>query len=276
MNLLEGLQYFHTVHRKLHLNIAPESIVITAEGVWKLCSFGLSLNFQQGESTKLASPYFLKADNNAHIIRLEPDLKYGGPEMTEGGFNPPGIRFLTPATDIFSLGLLFYEIYRFNIIKDSRHSSIVGVVNNAVNFHQAGLDALSALDYSFLPPELQQILRGMIQFNPTSRVSPSAITSHTYFTSGALALIKTIDGLGARDVGFQAAQLIALPQHLSVFPTRIIEGIRLNCPLLSVIMYFCFIFHKLLNTSLHNTCGYLLSNVTPRLSSAIQYTHFNS
>jgi SCY1-like protein 2 len=49
LNITEGLQYFHTVQRKLHLNLCPESIVITQDGHWKLCGFGLALSFQQGK-----------------------------------------------------------------------------------------------------------------------------------------------------------------------------------------------------------------------------------
>ena len=92
LNLTEGLQYLHNVQRKLHLNIAPDSVVITMEGKWKFCSFGLSLSFQQGETLKLASPYFLKLDPNAHILRLEPDLRYAGVEVATGGYDPKGIR----------------------------------------------------------------------------------------------------------------------------------------------------------------------------------------
>jgi serine/threonine protein kinase len=77
LNLAEGLQYLHVVQRKLHLGINPESVVITAEGIWKLCSLGLSLGFQQGDQLRLPSPYFLKAEPAAHAssIRLEPDLR---------------------------------------------------------------------------------------------------------------------------------------------------------------------------------------------------------
>ena len=139
-------------------------MVITANGVWKFCSLGLSLSFQQGEALRLPSPYFLKSDaNDKERIRLEPDLRYYGPEMTEGGFNPVDIRYLTPSTDVFSLGVLFYEIYRFNLLSTSVHSPIIGVVSNAVNFHRAALDALSILDYSCLPINIQFLIVGNSQ-----------------------------------------------------------------------------------------------------------------
>jgi SCY1-like protein 2 len=115
LNITLAIQYLHTVQRKLHLNITPEDIVITASGQWKLCGFGFALNFIQGDTQRLASPYFMQASpitTTSLVSRLEPDLRYAAPECTDGGFNPPGVRYLTPVADMFALGLVFYEIYR--------------------------------------------------------------------------------------------------------------------------------------------------------------------
>lgn len=116
LNITLALQYLHTVQRKLHLNLTPEDIVITATGQWKLCGFGFALNFIQGETQRLASPYFMQPvpiTTTSLVSRLEPDLRYAAPECTDGGLNPPGVRYLTPVADMFSLGMVFYEIYRY-------------------------------------------------------------------------------------------------------------------------------------------------------------------
>jgi serine/threonine protein kinase len=36
LHITEALQYLHNVQRKLHLNLTPESIVLTASGRWKV------------------------------------------------------------------------------------------------------------------------------------------------------------------------------------------------------------------------------------------------
>ena len=234
LGLIDGLQYLHTVQRKLHLNIAPEAIVITAEGNWKFCSFGLSLAFQSGEGiARIPSPYFMRSDPNAHVIRLEPDLRYSGVELTTGGFNPVGIRYLTPACDVFSLGVLSYEVYRFNI-QAAPHSSIIGVVNNNVVFHHPALQALEVLDFTFLPQQgsgsgggLKEILRGMLQNAAESRLKTHEISNHSYFVSGALMCLRNVDTLASRDIGMQSAQLISLPQHMGTFPPRVLQRIVL-------------------------------------------------
>ena len=227
LNLVEGLQYLHTVQRKLHLNITPESVVITASGNWKFCSFGLSLAAQQGETMQIPSPYFLKNDPNSYLIRLEPDLRYSALEMTLGGYNPAGVRYLSPATDVFSLGVLAYEVYRFNI-QLAPHSCIIGVVNNNVTHHNPALQALALLDYSYLPPSgpsggVKEILIGMMDLQVRTRMSTSEIGNHPLFATGPLSFLRIVDSLASRDVGAQSSYLLSLPQHMTTVPPRLLE-----------------------------------------------------
>lgn len=76
----------HHIQRKLHASVSPENIVIVPGGQWKLCGFGHSLSFTgEGSDMKSPSPYFIAPLPSAHIIRLEPDLRYSAQEMTYGG-----------------------------------------------------------------------------------------------------------------------------------------------------------------------------------------------
>ena len=233
-NLLEGLQYIHTVMRKLHLNINPESVVITAEGVWKLCNFGLSLGFQQGDQLRVASPYFLKASSNPsninpNLIRLEPDIRYSAIELTAGGYNPPGIRYLTPAADVFSLGVLAYEFYNYNLkcgLEYRPHSTLLAVTNSSSSiFHsETAINAISTQDFTFLPAGVNNILRGMLHPSAGARLSLLDIMNNAYFLSGNLAVLKNIDSLQSRDIGSQYSTLVGLTNQLGSFPTRMLES----------------------------------------------------
>ncbi len=223
LSLAEGLQYLHTVQRKLHLNLAPESVIIASGGQWKLCGFGFNLAFIQGDQQRLASPYFLKATNSA--LRLEPDLRYCGPETTDGGFNPPGIRYLTPSSDVFSLGLLAYELYRYNlkeIPERSTHRPPLSLTNNDALQHHYALDALKAFDFSFLPSGVSQLVVGLLQLNVSVRLSTSDVINHQYFVTGSLALLNMVEHMHSRDVGTQSSQLISLQGQLSAFTPRIL------------------------------------------------------
>lgn len=184
------------------MNINPESIVITASGQWKLCGFGMSLSFAQGEQQRIASPYFMQptASNVLTLVqRLEPDLRYSSPESTDGGLNPAGTRYVSTVSDVFSLGVIIYETYRHNLSKHRNSSpiydlkpsiAIVHVTCNDINQHHSSLKVIQNLDYSFLPGALVQLVVSMMQLNPQMRVSENEISSHTYFSSGIDELLK--------------------------------------------------------------------------------------
>lgn len=230
LNLAEGIQYFHTIQKKLHLNISPDSIIITVEGKWKFCSFGLSLT-HSGEMGigRLPSPYFLKASfnddgNDNRKIKLEPDLSYSCPEMTVGGLNPPNVRYLTTAADVFSLGILAYELYQFNLkSKDSRFHSRCIVSNNLMN-HKEAIDKLIYLDFSCVSFSLKNLLLNMIQAETSKRLSIADIINNSYFSSGSLAILKNIDTLHMRDIASQSTFLVGLSNQLEGFPVRILQN----------------------------------------------------
>ena len=237
--LAEGLQVLHTVHRRLHLNLCPESVVLTTGGYMKICGLGLSLAFQAGDS-RLASPYFLKAAEASNKVRLEPDLRYCGPETTLGGVNPTSVRYLTPSEDVFALGVLIFELYRFNLkeLKESRrgapHLPLVPLYNNSVAQHHSALEILGGLDMAFLPSGLAPLLVGMLQPQPSSRVGTTDICSSAFFATGSLAVLRAVDTLHTRDTGTQCSQLIALLGQLSSFPVRL-----LLCTVLPAVCKLC-------------------------------------
>jgi SCY1-like protein 2 len=225
--LVEGLQVLHNVHRRLHLSLSPEALMITPGGQWKLCSFGYSLCYEHGESARVASPYFLKAVGQHNKTRLEPDLRYCGPEMTIGGIDPPQIRYLTPAADVFAIGVLFLELYRFNLksLPERRpHLSLVPLSSNSPLDHPNALDSLSNVDMTYLPHALGHLLQTMIALPTHLRINTTDICNHAFFATGNLAVLRAVDGLPSRDAGTQGSQLMALNDQLDDFPTRLLVG----------------------------------------------------
>lgn len=210
LNICEGLQFLHNISKRLHMAVAPESVVITATGQWKLCNLGLSCSMIAGDST-VASPYFLKPVA-AGSARLEPDLAFSAPELSEGGASPATIRNISPAADVFSLGMLAYEIYRFNfrlIPEGKLFVPTVSVQNNSADKHAEALVALRNLDTSFLSQAFQPLVINMTQTEVRFRMSTVDVSNNQYFSSGSLAVLKTIDSLHGRDGGAQAAQLVS-------------------------------------------------------------------
>jgi SCY1-like protein 2 len=211
LNVCEGLQFLHNISKKIHMSVAPESVVITGTGQWKLCNLGLSCSMNEKEATPAAvSPYFLKAPAPGST-RLEPDLAFSAPELSEGGSTPSSVRTVGPVADVFSLGMLAYEMYRFNfrLIPDGKlFVPTVAVANNSADRHAEALNALRNLDTSFLSQSFQPLVINMTQTEIRFRMTTVDVANNQYFASGSLAVLKTIDGLHGRDGGAQAAQLV--------------------------------------------------------------------
>ena len=205
LNIAEGLLFLQNVQRRLHLNVSPENIVVTPGGLWKLCGFGFSLGFQNDEY-QIASPYFitssLSTSSAAKLIRLEPDLCYCSPELTHGGGN--AIRYAYSASDFFSLGVTAYEAFRYNLklAKDGvPNSNLLKVQDGNIHQHQAAISTItSAIDTSSLPPGVYQLVLGMLQVSPAARISPNDVVNNSYFHSGPIAVLRSLDNLHTRFV----------------------------------------------------------------------------
>lgn len=209
--------------------------MITATGRWKLCGFGSSLTYQQGDP-RVASPYFLKGSggssnsSTAPTARTEPDLRYMPPEVTDGGLNPPSTRFVSPAADAFSLAMTMYEAYRFNlglqgVCDRNMFQPSIGISNNDINQHIMALEILPRLNYSFLPPGIDRLVVGLLQLNLQNRMCIADIVSNGYFMSGQQAIINTLETLHSRDIGTQSSQLLSMlhQRQLEVFPARMLK-----------------------------------------------------
>eukprot|EP01041_Mallomonas_annulata_P000553 gene553-1062_t len=227
LNVAEGLLFLHNVQRRLHLNVNPENIVITPGGQWKLCGFGFSLAFQADEY-QIASPYFIAPP--CKYISLEPDLNYIAPELSKLPGGGISVRYVTTASDFFSLGLTSYELYRFNLkyLDEGKSNSSVLQITN-ISDYTSNIERLSSLiDMHSLPSGVTQLVVGMLQPSPASRVTANDFINNAYFHSGPLAILRSLDTLPNRDVGSQATVLTSLPQQLSIFPPRILGATVLS------------------------------------------------
>ncbi len=140
IDVLSGLAY---AHKKgiVHRDIKPANIRITEDDKAKLMDFGVA---------RLASSEITKPG----LVLGTPD--YMAPEQVKG-------RDVTPATDIFSVGSVFYELLTYT--KPFRGDSVQGVMYNVATADPEPLEAVNAS----LPVMLQTILDRAMAKDPSER-----------------------------------------------------------------------------------------------------------
>ncbi len=104
--LLSAVEYLH-LHGIVHADISPANIMYLGDGGVKLFDFGISLNRRKEQRFTL---------NYSKHKAFNP--LYAAPEIHEGE---------TPSrqTDIFSLAVVLYELYRGHLPYDSRSSELL-------------------------------------------------------------------------------------------------------------------------------------------------------
>ncbi len=139
--LCQAVQYAHQ-HRVVHRDIKPGNILVTADGIPKLLDFGIA---------KLLDP---------GVLADEPPTAIGGAPMTPDYASPEQIRGerVTPATDVYSLGAVLYELLTGRQVHPPDRNGEVGRIK------PRKLSDLNGLD-----PDLRGVVRKALQSNPCDR-----------------------------------------------------------------------------------------------------------
>lgn len=215
--LCEGLQFVHTIRRRLHLNLAPESIFLAPSGQFKLGGFGFSVDLPSNGSGSTPCPYFQTGARSGFEgrWRLHPVMAFSSPEATA----PAGSSDVSCSSDMFSLGCLMYELCR----DDPRTGRLV-TADPTPQAHQTFCATLSypgRINTSALFTEVQSLVASLVQVDPAARPLLGNVTINPVFHGTEVTVLKTIDGIPGRNPAEAATFLTSVRPAVSGFPLRV-------------------------------------------------------
>ncbi|ETO27117.1 hypothetical protein RFI_10013 [Reticulomyxa filosa] len=158
LHIASGLRHIHE-HNIVHLDLKPENIFISNTKMLKIGDFGISYDLSDPET----SGNF-----------VEGDPIYVSPELLNEDMSVDGCRNVTKAADIFSLGILLFELL-CDVSAPSHGSQWHQLRNDQVNFANPVNPALAMARPRSHPQELYHLCRQMLSRQVSKRPSVNAL-----------------------------------------------------------------------------------------------------
>lgn len=213
VQLLEGLAFLHADVKLLHRNICPESIMINRSGAWKISGFEFCSLNQTPQETK---PYWSLPDYNSSWHALtQPPLEYTAPEVAL-------ISSHSPASDIYSLGVLIYAMHSTG----GKPLKVFGKDYGAFKRFANELKQGRYPNLSTLPDGLQEHVKLMLNATPEMRPDVHELPKVAYFDDVAVKALSYLDALFQWDNLQKSKFYKGLPQVIILYvviSTRLVE-----------------------------------------------------
>ncbi|KAK4543710.1 hypothetical protein LTR36_005355 [Oleoguttula mirabilis] len=223
LQLGKGLEFLHESAGLVHANLTPDAVLVNAKGDWKIA--GLAFCGPHASSTAATSlPPISLSEVLTHDPRLprsvQLNLDYTSPDFVLD-------THLTPAADMFSLGLLIVALY------NSPHTSPLSTAGSLSTYKRlySSPSSVPSPGNNFLvpsthplPPKLTaNLLPRLLTRRPAQRLSAREFQEASYFDNILVATIRFLDALPAKTGAEKAAFLRGLPRIMPQFPKSVLE-----------------------------------------------------
>lgn len=198
LDLAQALSFLHTEARLVHCAICPDNIYLTPTGFWKLAGLGFAQQILQerlvrvGEALDvLAGAKAMKLAENDIPSRLAPSIYYTAPEVV-------ALRVCCPASDVFSLGLTIYSLYKAANSQGLTDPYLIQLEEISEAGHRDALTvAFRQIDSKFrpIPVLFHDLLSKMVKFEHNSRISLSEFRVSKPFLDQQIKAISFLDHL---------------------------------------------------------------------------------
>ncbi|XP_022124599.2 SCY1-like protein 2 [Pieris rapae] len=208
MQIAEGLAFLHNDVKLLHHNISPESIVVNQQGAWKIFGFDFCI---ANQSPTGQAPFWPFSEYCQAMPALtQSSLDYLAPEYILSATH-------SPASDIFSLGMLVYTIH------STGHQPLGNISGDYSKFRRF-VNELRNLPTSKLlcvAEGLREYVKLMLNVTPELRPDPHQLLKISYFEDVGVKTLNYLDSLFQWD-NLQKSQFYkGLPQIIQKMPHRL-------------------------------------------------------
>ncbi|CAI6251423.1 unnamed protein product [Periconia digitata] len=221
LQVAKGLEFLHESAGLVHGNLTPEAIFVNAKSDWKIS--GLAFCTPPENSTKPTSvtPISLSEALN-HDARLPPfvqlNMDYTSPDFVMDGN-------ITPAADMFSLGMLIIALY------NSPHRSPLEFHGSQSSYKRAFSSASSVpnktnnfmCSQSMPRDVVNGVLDRLITRRAAQRLNAQEFQQAQYFDNILVSTIRFLDALPAKTPNEKSQFLRGLPKILKEFPKSVME-----------------------------------------------------
>ncbi|KAL5843230.1 hypothetical protein ACOSQ4_009188 [Xanthoceras sorbifolium] len=212
LQIAETLEFLHSNARLIHRAIAPENVLITSSGAWKLggFSFATSTDQARSESASVQAFHYAEYDVEDSMLPLQPSLNYTAPELVRNKTSSAG-----SFSDIFSFGCLAYHLIARKPLFDC---------HNNVKMYMNTLTYLSNEVFSSIPRELVPDLQKMLSANESVRPTALEFTGSPFFRDDTrLRALRFLDHIIERDNMQKSEFLKALSDMWKDFDSRVLR-----------------------------------------------------
>ncbi|KAJ4361171.1 Protein kinase domain-containing protein ppk32 [Ascochyta clinopodiicola] len=221
LQISKGLEFLHESAGLVHANLTPEAIFINAKSDWKISGLGFSTPPENSTKPTSVTPISLSEVLNydARLPKyVQLNIDYTSPDFIMDGN-------VTPAADMFSLGLLIIALY------NSPHQSPLEF-NGSVSSYKRAFSSSSSVpnkNNNFmssqpLPRDVANgVLDRLITRRPAQRLDAREFQQAQYFDNILVSTIRFLDSLPAKTPNEKSQFMRGLPRILNQFPKSVLE-----------------------------------------------------
>ncbi|KAJ4338404.1 Protein kinase domain-containing protein ppk32 [Didymella glomerata] len=221
LQISKGLEFLHESAGLVHANLTPEAIFVNAKSDWKISGLGFSTPPENSTKPTSVTPISLSEVLN-HDARLpkyvQLNIDYTSPDFVMDGN-------VTPAADMFSLGLLIIALY------NSPHRSPLEFNGSTSSYKRAFSSSSSVpnknnnfMSSQPLPRDVANgVLDRLITRRPAQRLDAKEFQQAQYFDNILVSTIRFLDSLPAKTPNEKSQFMRGLPRILNQFPKSVLE-----------------------------------------------------